>query len=345
MHPAENENTATQRNRDLRPAIEPFTTTAGIDCVPEPETAALLRLAALSEAPPFHALTPDQARNFFAQRVQATNIASEPVDSVRDIEIPGGDSLKLRLRIYDSGGERSKPLVLYFHGGGFVIGSIETHDPICRYLAAHSGCIVASVNYRLAPEHRYPAPVLDALAAFDWASANAHVVGGDPLRIAVAGDSAGGTLAAVVAQHARQHGRELVQQVLIYPALDNGGQYASREAFKEGFLLTQQSIGWFGRHYFGHGEAMLDPAASPARSPRLEGLAPAYIVTGELDPLRDEAAAYAAALKQAGVEVNYRCARGTIHGFFGMARYLSVGREELQQLATFLRAGLADRAR
>ena len=189
----------------------------------------------------------------------------------------------------------------------------------------------------MAPEHRYPAAIEDALAAFDWISDNAAQLGGDRSRIVVAGDSAGGTLAAAVAQSAKQQGRPIAQQVLIYPALDNGGQYPSRDAFQDRFLLTRETIRWFGRHYFGHDRPVLEPYASPARCADLRGLPPAYIVTAELDPLRDEAASYACSLESSGVPVTYRCARGTIHGFLGMGRYLSIARGELDCLATFLR--------
>jgi acetyl esterase len=270
-----------------------------------------------------------------------TNLLPEHIDEVEDIDISARDGQTLRLRVYRPRPGAQRPLLLFFHGGGFVIGSVDTHDTICRYLAARSGWTVLSVDYRLAPEHRYPAAVHDALDAFDWVWAHAERLQADLGRIAVAGDSAGGTLAAVVAQHARRQGRRLVQQVLLYPALDQGGDYSSRTAFEDKFLLTRDSIRWFASHYYGHDRPELSPEASPARAASLDGLAPAYIVTAELDPLRDEAAHYASLLEAAGVKARYRCVKGAIHGFLGMARYVSAARRELDELAAFLHADLA----
>ena len=308
---------------------------------PEPETAALLRAVAASGLPALHTLPADQARHAFAERVRMTNLLPEHIDDVEDIDISARDGGALRLRVYRPRSGPQRPLILYFHVGGFVIGSVDTHDAICRYLAARSSWTVLSVDYRLAPEHRYPAAVHDALDAFDWIWAHADRLQADPGRIAVAGDSAGGTLAAVVAQYARRQRRRLLQQILLYPALDQGGDYSSRTAFEDKFLLTRDSIRWFANQYYGHDRPELGPDASPARAASLDGLAPAYIVTAELDPLRDEAAHYAALLEAAGVKARYRCVKGAIHGFLGMARYVSAARRELDELAAFLHADLA----
>jgi acetyl esterase len=306
--------------------------------VPDPETAALLRAAAASGLPALHTLSPPEARKAFAERVRVGNPAPEHIGRIEDMDIADRDGARLHVRVYRPQPEAIRPLLLYFHGGGFVIGSIDTHDPICRHLAARSGWTVVSVDYRLAPEHRYPAAVHDALDAFEWVWVHADSMHADRARLAVAGDSAGGTLAAVVAQHARRQGRQLAHQILLYPALDQGGDYASRAAFCDQFLLTAQSIQWFANHYYGHGRPELGLDASPARAPDLEGLAPTYIVTAELDPLRDEAAQYAARLEAAGVTTQYRCAKGVLHGFLGMARFVSAARVELEVLAAFLRA-------
>jgi acetyl esterase len=308
---------------------------------PGPETAALLRAVAASGLPALHTLSPQEAREAFAARVRMTNLAPEHVERVEDIEVPARDAGTLRLRVYRPRSNATRPLLLYFHGGGFVIGSVDTHDPICRYLAAQSGWTVVSVDYRLAPEHRYPAAVHDALDAFDWIWTHTDRLLADRGRIAVGGDSAGGTLAAVVAQHARRQGRRLAHQVLFYPALDQGGDYSSRLVFRDKFLLTLESIQWFARHYYGHDRPEVHPDASPARCTDLEGLAPAWIVTAELDPLRDEAAHYAVLLEAAGVKARYRCVKGVIHGFLGMARYVSAPRAELDELAAFLRSDRA----
>lgn len=304
---------------------------------PEPQTAAILQAVAASGLPPLHALDPIGARKAYEERVARTNVASEPIAYVEDLLVPRRDGGELPLRLYRPVDGERRPLLLYFHGGGFVIGNLATHDPICRYLAAHSGWSVIAVDYRLAPEDRFPAAVHDAQDAFDWVWAHAASLQIDLGRIAVAGDSAGGTLAASVAQHARRLNRRLFRQILIYPALDQGGDYPSRATFSDQFLLTRESIEWFAQHYYGHSEPELDPSASPARSTQLGGLAPAWIVTAELDPLRDEAAHYARLLEAAGVATHYRCIQGVIHGFLGMARYVSVAHGALDDLAASLR--------
>src|SRR5258706_2662587 len=184
--------------------------------VPEPETAAILRAVAASGLPALHTFAPQAALMAFAERVRMTNLAPEHVERVDDIDIPRRDGGKLRLRVYRPGPDAVPPLLLYFHGGGFVIGDVDTHDPICRYLAARSDWTVVSVDYRLAPEHRYPAAVQDALDAFDWVWAHADGLPADRGRIAVAGDSAGATLAAVVAQHSHRLGRLIARPIMLY---------------------------------------------------------------------------------------------------------------------------------
>ena len=306
--------------------------------VPDPATARILEAVAALGLPQLHSMSPQAARTAFAVRVQSGNVLPEVVQRVDDLHITTRDGEALHLRRYQAAEGDGQPLLLYFHGGGFVIGSVDTHDPICRYLAARSGCSVISVDYRLAPEHRYPTAVHDALDAFEWVWANADTLQIDLQRVAVAGDSAGGTLAAVVAQHARRQGRSLLHQVLFYPALDQGGAYPSRQYFGDKFLLTQDAIRWYAQHYYGHGQPELHPDASPARSEDLEGLAPATIITAELDPLRDEAAHYAAMLEAAGVKTRYRCVEGVIHGFLGMARHVPAALRQLEHVAEDLRA-------
>lgn len=306
--------------------------------VPDAETAMLLAAAAASGLTPLHKLGPVAAREAYLERVQKTNLAPDPVEHVEDVNVPARDGSLLRARVYRHGSLVQRPLLLYFHGGGFVIGDVDTHDPICRRLAARSGWTVVSVDYRLAPEHRYPHAVHDALAAFDWVWADAGALKADRARIAVAGDSAGATLAAVVAQHARRQGRRLAQQILLYPAVDQGGEYESRNAMREKYLLTREAIDWFAAHYYGHSHPVLEPDASPARAESLTGLAPALVVTAELDPLRDEALHYARQLAAAGVPTRYRCVEGVLHGFLGMARWVSAARRELDDVAADLAA-------
>ena len=223
------------------------------------------------------------------------------------------------------------PTIVYFHGGGFVIGDIETHDGICRLLCRDVGAVVVSVDYRLAPEHPFPAAVDDAYAALTAVAKEIAEYGGDAARIAVGGDSAGGNLAAVCAQQAHADGLELAAQLLVYPAVDLLGEsYQSRIDNAEGYFLTYADMMWFAGNYLGieaTPEAALDPdlqarAADPRLSPllaeSLEGLPPAVVVTAEFDPLRDEGNAYAKALEAAGVRVEHRQFPGLIHGFYGL---------------------------
>ena len=305
---------------------------------PTPETQALLDLVALRGLPPFNELTPHEARIAYAQRLHATALAAEPLPSVRDFTLPGAAG-PLAVRLYSPRAlpAAPQPLVLFFHGGGMVIGNLETHDRICRYIAKRGDSMVLAIDYRLAPEHRYPAAVEDALAAFDWTAENIVVLGGDPQHFIVVGDSAGGTLAAIVAQEARALRVCPTHQILIYPAVDQGGDYASRRECGEGFLLTMKSIAWFRRHYFGHDRPVLEPWASPICAGDLSGVAPALVITAGLDPLRDEGKAYAHRLAGAGVSVAYHCFEGTVHGFLGMSRLLQAGRDALDLVAAQVR--------
>jgi acetyl esterase len=300
----------------------------------DPDVRGLLELAAASAQRPITDLSPKEARQEFALRVSKTN--APPLEGVTvtqtELEGPAGP---FQARIYHPALAPAPPLpvILYFHGGGFVIGDLNTHDPICRTLAIGSRSVVVSVDYHLAPEHPYPAAVRDAVAALNWVGAHADKLGADPTTLAVCGDSAGGTLAAVVAQHARDHGGPaLAMQILLYPAVDQGGDYPSRDRFANGYLLTSDAITWFGKQYFGEQPPVLAPSASPIRAPSLQHLPPALVVTAGFDPLRDEGLAYAERLANAGVAVDYVCYEGTVHGFLGMARYLGSGRAALQEV-------------
>jgi acetyl esterase len=211
------------------------------------------------------------------------------------------------------------PVVVYFHGGGWVIGDLEVVDQPCRQLASAAGAIVVSVDYRLAPEHRYPAAFEDSYAATVWVGAHAAEIGGDPARLAVAGDSAGGNLAAAVALAARDRGGpELAAQLLIYPVTDFNFGTASYHDNREGYLLTKGSMQWFWAHYLGAQDLDKDPYACPLRADSLAGLPPAYVATSEYDPLRDEGEAYARRLEEAGVAVTAKRFDGMLHGFFWM---------------------------
>ncbi len=232
-------------------------------------------------------------------------------------------------------------MIVFFHGGGHVIGDLDTHDQPCRFLARHSGALVLSVDYRLAPEHRFPAAVDDALAAFRWAHREAEALGGDPRRIAVAGDSAGGNLAAVVALRAKLDGGPAPAfQALIYPVTDYSANHRSAELFGEGFFLTQRQMDWYRDHYFATEDERRDPSASPLLASDLSGLAPALVVTAGFDPLRDEGEAYAKRLREAGVATTLRREPDLVHGFINAAGLGGRPAEALGAIATDLRQAL-----
>ena len=241
-----------------------------------------------------------------------------PVGPVRDLVVDGGDGpIPARHYAPPSGGA-GRPLVVFFHGGGWVVGDLDTHDQPCRLLARTADVHVLSVDYRLAPEHPYPAAVDDSIAAFAWAAAHAEELGADPTRLAVAGDSAGGNLAAVVAQVTRDTGVvQPVAQLLIYPGTDSSTKRPSKDLFADGFFLTKKQMDWYWDTYSAGG-SRTDPRLSPLCAADLSGLAPAVVTTAAFDPLRDEGEAYAQALRDAGVPVVLRRAPGLVHGYFSM---------------------------
>jgi acetyl esterase/lipase len=235
------------------------------------------------------------------------------------------------------------PLALWYHGGGHVVGDLETHDPTCRWFAREAGVRVLAVDYRLAPEHPFPAAVEDALTAFRHAATHASDLGADPARIAVAGDSAGGNLAAVVAQLAAGDDVKPAFQLLIYPVCDYTREWPSYGLFADGFFLTRAEMRWYRSHYLPDDTAESDPRASPLVREDLNGLAPAYIATAGFDPLRDEAEAYAHRLRAAGVPVTLRRFASYMHGF---ASIVGLGERVLgpaRETAAALRWGLAGR--
>lgn len=254
------------------------------------------------------------------ERLLALGGEPEAVARLEKRSIPGPAG-PLRVWIYTPAGAPLGllPGLVYFHGGGFVAGSLETHDPICRSLANASGCRLIAVDYRLGPEAPFPAAVLDACAATRWTAEHAARLGIDARLIGVCGDSAGATLAAVVAQSiAAEKGPPLTLQFLLCPIVDYGAETASRNAFASGYLLDREMLEHDLRHYMGQGGDAGDPRISPLRAQHLEGLPPACIHTAECDPLRDEGAAYAERLERAGVRVSYRCHPGMIHLFYGL---------------------------
>jgi acetyl esterase len=287
----------------------------------EPATAGVLALINAQGGGGLSAGTPAQARAAF--RFMTVDLRDDatlaPVRSVEQVVLPGpaGD---LPARVYRPELDGTVPTIVFFHGGGFVIGDLDTHEDHARLLAAEVGAVVLSVDYRLAPEHPFPAAYEDCLAATVWAGENLDQLGGDADRIAVAGDSAGGNLAAAVALATRDTGPRLAAQLLLYPAVDfvEDADHASRVENAEGLFLTAEDMRWFGAHYVPDVALRSDPRASVLAAPDLSGLPPAVVGTAEYDPLRDEGEAYAAALEKAGVQVDLRRYDGLIHGFFGL---------------------------
>ena len=261
-----------------------------------------------------------------------------PVGGIADRAIagPGGD---LKLRIYTPKGKGPFPLIVFFHGSGFVICSLDTHDTMCRHLCAGSEAVVVSVDYRLAPEHKFPAAPDDCLAATRWAGAHAAELNADPARIAVAGDSAGGNLAAVIALRVRDEGGPaLCAQLLIYPVTDADTNNASYRANAEGYGLTREGMIWFWNHYLGNQADAANPHVSPLRAESLSGLPPAFVQTAEYDPLRDEGELYASRLIAAGVPTRLARYDGMNHGFFFWYDRIDTTRVAVKEACAWLRA-------
>jgi acetyl esterase len=288
-------------------------------------------------------MTPAQAR---AQLRQDTGrVAGPKLEGVKagDTSVSGAAG-PIRARLYtpDHRDTEAGSLLVYFHGGGFVTGDLDTHDRACRYLARQSGALLLAVDYRLAPEHPFPAALDDALAAFAYATEHASELGADPARIAVGGDSAGGNLAAGVARiSAETNGSRPAFQLLFYPWLDLSSKRESYARFREGFYLTEADLDWHRRHYLAAPDDALDPRCSPLLADDLAGLPPAYIATAGFDPLRDEGEAYAQRLRAAGVPVALRRHRDLFHGFFNTIDVGRAGREAVLEAAGALRLALA----
>ena len=305
----------------------------------DPQMKALLDAMAKANAPAFHTLTPVEARRSMAGRAVAGD--AEPMERVEDRAIPGPGG-PLPIRIYTPSGAGPFAALIYFHGGGWVLGDIAMTDLPCRMLANASGCVVVSVEYRLAPEHKFPAAPEDCYAATRWVSDNAAALNLNPQRIAVGGTSAGATLATVVALMARDRGAPaLAYQLLIYPATTADLTSPSQQQFAEdGYILSRADMEWFWGHYLASPTDRTNPYACPAHAQSLRGLPPAMVITAEYDPLRDEGEAYAARLRDEGVPVTVKRYAGVTHGFFGMPSVLDVAKAAIAETATALRAAL-----
>ena len=288
--------------------------------------------------PPAHEVPVDQARAGHEAETEHLSGPGEPVAEVRDLEIDAAGGA-IPVRVYRPEGDGPLPVVAYFHGGGWMLGSIESFDTVVRALANAAGVIVASVGYRLAPEAPFPAGLDDSVCALRWAAAEARTLGADPERLAIAGDSAGGNLATVVARRLRDD-VPLRAQVLIYPVTDAGCNTASYREFGERHGLTAASMQRFWNLYLDGAEG-LQPDASPLRADDLAGLPPAFVLTAGFDVLRDEAEAYVEALRDAGVEVRHSRYAGAIHGFWRWLAVTKLARAAVDEVAGELRARLA----
>jgi acetyl esterase len=286
-----------------------------------PQIQAVLKAQAAAGLRPIEAMTPDEARAQMEETARARKAEPLPVGRIEERMIPGPAG-PIRLRVYwpnAAGAGNPVPAIVYYHGGGHVIGSLDTHDFVARNLCAGAEALVASVDYRMGPEHKFPAAVDDSFAALAWVHANAPALGADPARIGVHGDSAGANLAAVVALMARDVGLPLRLQSLTYPVSDYTLSGASYEKYARGYgILTRDAMVWFRSHYLRSAADALDWRASPLRAPQLSGVAPAVVITAECDVLHDDGERYADALRRAGVAVEYREYAGMIHAFFGM---------------------------
>ena len=306
--------------------------TQGSDVL-HPEIQLMLALGRRRGDRSFHQMSVGEARH--RVRRQALLFGGPPVavGRVLDLEIPTPDA-RVRARHYAPaapGGKR--PLLVYFHGGGFVVGDLETHDAVCRLLCREAAVHVLAVDYRLAPEFQFPAATDDAWHAYRWAAANAERLGADPARLVLAGDSAGGNLAAGVAQRAAlEGGPRAALQLLIYPATDGATRYPSFDLFGAGFVLTPRDIEWFRAHY-ARGQPDHDYRLSPIRSPAMAALPPTLIVTAAFDLLRDEGEAYAKAVELAGVSTVLIRMPGLVHGFVNMIGYGRASRAAVKRIA------------
>jgi acetyl esterase len=288
-----------------------------------------------------HELPVAEAREVMEANCALLAPAPPLLDRVVDLRIPGpgGD---LAARVYRPRGARSPaPAAVFFHGGGMVTGSLASHDAPCRVLAAESGCVVVAVDYRLAPEHRFPEPVEDAVAAFRYVAREAPRLGLDPARLAVAGDSAGGTLSAVVALETRGDAVRPRFQLLVYPAVDLTCSFPSIKSLGKGFFLEEVSMAWYIAHYLPPEQDRRDPRVSPLFAPDHRGLPPALVQTAGFDPLRDEGAAYVEALRAAGVPTEHRRYETLIHGYFNLSGGIAGARAPLADAAAALRRALA----
>jgi acetyl esterase len=305
------------------------------------DAAQVLAMVRLSGRPPYETLTPREARALFLAGREVLSPDPAPVAETRELMAPGPDGGTIPLRLYRAAGtppDALLPALVYFHGGGWVIGDLDTHDSLCRHLANAAQCALIAVDYRLAPEHKFPAAVEDCLAVTRWVGETGATLGIDGSRLAVGGDSAGGNLAAVVSLLARDRGALCLRsQLLLYPAVDFAMNHASNQRFAEGHLLTLATMRWFAELYLRGPEDVADWRASPLRAPDLANLPSAFVLTAGYDPLCDEGAAYARRLQEHGVAVRHRHLPEQIHGFLTMGKIVRAAGPALDEIAAALK--------
>ena len=303
----------------------------------DPQLQAMRDQRERDNVPPLYTMSLAEARAADLASIRAGGGTPEPVFEVTSFAIagPGGE---LALRLYRPSADRPLPVLLYFFGGGWVLGTIDTADGVSRSLANSSGALVAVVGYRLAPEHPFPAATDDCYAALRWVAGHAEEIGADPARLAVGGDSAGGNLAAGVALRARADGPALAGQLLVYPNTDQLADDESMRTCSDRYLFNHHSVAWYRQHYLANSGDAANPLASPLRAESLAGLPPALLITAEYDPLRDQGEAYARRLADEGVPVELRRYLGMAHGFFTMIGALGASRAAIAQAASRLRA-------
>lgn len=303
-----------------------------------PQMRSVLERMARAGHPPLYTRTPQDARKAYAAGADVLEVPKAALPRVEDFTIPARDGHALPARLYAPSAGAPLPVLLYTHGGGFTIGGIGTHDILCRELARLAGCMVVSLDYRLAPEHRFPTASNDAWDALAWLHANAARLGADAARIAVGGDSAGGTLATVSAILARDAGLALALQLLIYPGCAAHQDTPSHTRFASGLVLDEPAITWFFGQYVGTREERNDWRFAPLHADDVEGIAPAWIGLAECDPLVDEGVDYADKLRAAGVAVDLEIYRGVTHEFIKMGRAIPEARQAHADAARALRA-------
>jgi acetyl esterase len=298
---------------------------------------------AAADGPPMELMTPQEIRADRAAKAEAMEVLAGPLQEVARVEdrtIPG-PAQPIPIRIYRPVAGTNLPALVYYHGGGWVIGTLDSVDRTCRALANASGCVLISVDYRLAPEHKFPAAVEDADAVLRYAAENAGEFDIDPNRIAVGGDSAGANLATVVCLIARDRGGpKIAFQLLVYPVTDYDDDRTSLHEFAQGYFLTRPMMDYFWGHYLARPEDGRNPHASPIKAESLAGLPPAMVITAECDPIRDQGEAYAQRLRESGVPVSVKRYEGAIHVFFNLAGVIDSGKQAIRDAGAALKKAL-----